>query len=190
MREEKICLAIQGFALGKFVCHAKGYYFHTVISSVAQAMFTKATICLCTHRDYDLGGFLHSLLASFTRCDDNPAEWLTFWLPLHEWDEFRVPEPEIQSYQVLLMCFQFPPILLAQPAEKRHQYYSEPTMLPVSVQDSFHIWLWPLISNDCCICLTPAPKHRLGLHKRSYGPNLSVSEWQGGNHWWQNCPSE
>lgn len=64
------------------------------------------------------------------------------------------------------------------------------TMLPTSVQDSFHIWLWPLISSEWWITLTSAPNRRLGLQRHSYGSNLSVSEWQEGNRWWQNCPSE
>ena len=113
-----------------------------------------------------------------------PSEWLTF----------RAPSVWVQSYQVLLMCFQFPPILLAQPTEKPASILQRAalfaTMLPVSVQDSFHIWLWAFISSDWRISLTPAPKHRLGLQKRSYGPNRSMSEWQEGNPWWQNCPSE
>lgn len=64
------------------------------------------------------------------------------------------------------------------------------TMPPVSVQDSFHIWLWPFTSSDWGISVTPAPKHRLGLQRRIYGPNLSLSDWREGNRWWQNCPSE
>lgn len=63
------------------------------------------------------------------------------------------------------------------------------TMLPVSIQDKLsHLIMTPY--KQQMSHLSNSHKHRLGLQRRSYGPNLFMSEWQEGNHWWQNCPSE
>lgn len=130
------------------------------------------------------------LLLSLTQQEDNPAEWLIFSAPSNEWSKFTILEPEIQSYQVLLMCFQFLPESSTCNLQKKSasilQRAALPTtILPVSVQDSFHMWLLPNISSNWCISPTVAPKHRLGLQKRSYGLNLSVSGWQEDNQRWQ-----
>lgn len=87
----------------------KGYYFLTWISSTVHDMFTKATISLCS-----LSAVIW-FLPFF-----HPLGWYSCWMI-----NILSPSVWVQSYQVLLMCFQFSSILLALPAEKLHQYYSE-----------------------------------------------------------------
>lgn len=83
-----------------YIFNLKDYYFLT------KTLFFK--MCL-------LNRYLPTLVPPFFQ----KAEW-------YSRSVINIPSRSAwaQSYQVLLMCFQFPSVLLALPAEKRHQYYS------------------------------------------------------------------
>lgn len=84
-----------------YIFNLKDYYFLT-----KTLFFFK--MCLLNH-------YLPTLVPPFFQ----KAEW-------YSRSVINIPSRSAwaQSYQVLLMCFQFSSVLLALPAEKRHQYYS------------------------------------------------------------------